>query len=127
MSRTEDPAGAVRAYIEKNLPANYTASGLFALEIREGEGGWAAEVVLDMLADGSNYAAFGEDDYMMLAELEANYLLGAVLKDPPAPVDFLLRMRFEEEEIRVERKWNSALGTLTYGMAKMTIDFSSQI
>ena len=119
-------AAAVRAYLEANLPESYTASPLFALKIQEKEKTCSAEILLDMLADGSRYAAFGEDDDMMLAELEADYLLSIVLKDLPAPTDLLLRMRFEKEEIRVERKWGSRLGTLTYGTARMTVSFEEE-
>ena len=76
-----------------------------------------------MAADGSDYTSFGEDDFMMLAELEAGYLLENALKEPPVPTDFLLEMRFGEEPILVERRWEASWGTLTYGDARMDISF----
>jgi len=118
----EDAVRAVREYIDRNLPKGYTGSPLYALEVREDGGVCTAEVILDMSGDGSDYTGLGEDDLMILAELEAGYLLGGPLKEPPAPTDFLLRMRFEEE-ILVERRWGRDWGTLTYGAAKMNIDF----
>ena len=119
----EDIAQGVRDYIGKNLPESYTASPLYALEDREENGACTARITLDMLADGSDLTGFGEDGYMMLAELEAGYLLETALKDPPAPTDFTLVMRFAEEEIRVERRWGKDFGTLSYGEAKMDISF----
>lgn len=121
--RQEDPAPGIRDYIGENLPESYTASPLYALDVREEQGVCTASITLDMLADGSDYTGFGEDDYMMLAELEAGYLLENALKDPPAPTDFVLVMRFGEEEIRVERRWGKDWGTLSYGEAKMDISF----
>lgn len=121
--KTAAPAQLVREYIRGRLPKSYTASPLFALSVREEGGVCTARITLDMYADGSDYARFGEDDYMMLAELEAGFLLDDRLRNPPAPVSFFLRMCFDGEEIRVERRWGETVGTLTYGGAKMEIDF----
>ena len=119
----KDHTGEVREYLQQNLPESYTASSLFALEVREEDGVCSARITLDMAADGSDYTSFGEDDFMMLAELEAGYLLENALTEPPVPTDFLLEMRVGEEPILVERRWEASWGTLTYGDARMDISF----
>lgn len=115
----------IRDYIGRNLPAPYTSSPLYTLVLTREGAAYRAEVSLDMAADGSDFAGFGEDERMIMAEMEAGFLLSSCLPEPPAPVDFLLRMQFEDgEEIQVERLAGQDVGTLAWGAARMGISFA---
>ena len=58
---------------------------------------------------------------------EVNIVVGAGAGKYCAFLSFLDRKgQLHEKQIRVERKWGSRLGTLTYGTARMTVSFEEE-
>ena len=109
-----DGAGQLRRYLEENLPESYVKSKQYAVDITERTGTYTAHIVLDMLADGSDYSNFGPEDYFMLPQLEGGYVLGRISK-PPVPLSgYTLEMRFGGETVLVETDVGLDAGTITY-------------
>lgn len=118
------PASPLRSYIDGNLPKNYTQSKKYAVSILESGQRAVAKITLDMLADGSDYKGFGEEDYLNLAEMESGYLLTGCIAEPPAPTDFTLELVFGGgRTITVSKKAGEDSGTLTAGGQSREITF----
>lgn len=112
--------GSLRDFIDGALPQNYVRSGKYAVDIQ----GSAVRITLDMLADGSDYSGFSEEDYRNVAELEGGYLLGGCLSKPPVPADFTLEMEFGGgRHATVEKKNGASVGFLTYQGQRQQITF----
>lgn len=114
----------LRSYIDKSLPKNYTRSRKYAVMVQEAEGKASAKIVLDMLADGSDYKDFGEADYAQLAEMESSYLLTGCLAEPPVPTDFTLELVFSGGRTAVvTKRAGEPCGTLSCGGQSREICF----
>lgn len=118
------PAGTLKSYLDARLPKNYVQSKKYAVSIQETAGRSAARITLDMLADGSDYKGFGEEDYLNLAEMESGYLLTGCIAEPPAPTDFTLELVFDGgRTITVTKRAGEGSGTLTAGGKSREISF----
>lgn len=118
------PAGTLKSYLDAKLPQNYVQSKKYAVTIQETAGRSAARITLDMLADGSDYSGFAEEDYLNLAEMESGYLLTGCIAEPPAPTDFTLELVFGGgRTITVTRRAGESSGTLTAGAKSREISF----
>ncbi len=117
-------AGTLKSYLDAKLPKNYVQSKKYAVSIQETAGRSAARITLDMLADGSDYKGFGEEDYLNLAEMESGYLLTGCIAEPPAPTDFMLELVFDGgRTITVTKRAGESSGTLTAGGKSREISF----
>ena len=109
--------GMLRALDESMPEAERLGALLDSTEVATSElelGDEAAHIVLDMLADGSDYSNFGPEDYFMLPQLEGGYVLGRISK-PPVPLSgYTLEMRFGGETVLVETDAGLDAGTITY-------------
>ena len=117
-------AEALREFITNGLPKSYVQSPKYALSIQEMAGGYVAHVMLDMLADGSDYADMDGQDLRNVAELESGYLLGSCLSKPPADTSYNLGMDFSDGHIiTVERRAGAQTGILTDHGQRQEIHF----
>ncbi len=117
-------ASPLRSYFDENLPKSYTQSKKYAVHIQEEAGKAAARITLDMLADGSDYKGFGEEDYWNLAEMESGYLLTGCVAEPPVPTDFTLELVFGGgRTVTVTKKAGVNTGTLSCGGKSREISF----
>lgn len=111
----EDKSTEVKDYINGALPERYTQSQMYQTEIKQDGDVYTADVVLDMAADGSDFTGYTDEDYTVLGELEANYLLTACLAESPADTTYVLHLQFgEDAEVVVEKPAGQETGTLTY-------------
>lgn len=121
-NQAKEQTDELKAYIEEGLPQDYLASDMYAIEIAEGQNEYTARLTLDMRADGSEYLDYTDEDYRMLSEMEAAYLLISCIAEPPVPTSFTLDMVFGEGvTITVEKLVGSDSGTLTYNGEKTEI------
>ena len=118
------PADRLRSWLDANLPANYVKSKQYVVSIQEAGGAYNAKITLDMLADGSDYSDFGDQNYRELAELESNYLLTGCMANPPAAVNFTLELVFGGGRvITVEKRAGQDIGFLTANGQREQIAF----
>lgn len=111
----EDKSTEVKDYINGALPEPYTKSQMYQAEVTQDGDLYTADVILDMAADGSDFTGYTDEDYTILGELEANYLLTSCLTGSPADTTYILHLRFgEDTEVVVERPAGQETGTLTY-------------
>lgn len=121
-NQTKEQTEALKAYVEEGLPQAYLASDMYAIEIAEGENEYTVKLTLDMCADGSEYLDYTDEDYLMISEMEAAYLLISCIGEPPVPASFTLDMVFGEGvEATVEKPVGSGNGTLTFNGEKTEI------
>ena len=108
------PSEQLGSYLGKNLPQSYVQSKKYAVSIQETGGVYDAKITLDMLADGSDYNGYGDDNYRELAELEGGYILTECIANPPVTTNFTLELVFSGGRvITVEKRAGQTVGFLT--------------
>lgn len=104
-----DPEVTLRQFIAAKLPKNYQSSPKYRQEIVPAGEGYTVRLVLDMTADGSDYAEFKLQDYLDLSELEGGYVM-ELLEHPPVPAEFELELLFDERGQRLLREYYAGVG-----------------
>lgn len=124
-SQAPDQTKELKAFIDGALPAEYPQSPLYHVNISANGDVYTAEVLLDLSQDPTSIADFTDEDYMLLAEMESDYLLTEHLIQPPVDTTFRLVFHYTDDaEVIVEKAFGENQGTLTYNGHSSEIEFS---
>lgn len=110
-----DRSEEVKEHITSVMPEDYAQSSLYKVEVTRDGDVYTADVILDMCSDGSDFSDFTDEDYVLLGEMEANYLLTECLAGAPVDTAYVLHLQYSSDiEVVVEKPAGSSSGTLTY-------------